>query len=133
MPREGESLEEYAQLCVPVIRHSEHLRLEGFTFTATHLVVTARADTTTRIFLAPREQLPIQWRRRRPAGVTFMEPAGFDEELYTASVLRAENYSPVLRIAYTSYLTPRRVYDYFPMSQTLLLRRETPVLGGYNR
>ena len=49
-----------------VIRHSEHVRLEGFTFTATHLVVTARADTTTRIFLAPREQLPIQWRRRRP-------------------------------------------------------------------
>ena len=133
MPREGESLEEYAQRWVPVIRHSEHVRLEGFTFTATHLVVTARADTTTRIFLAPREQLPIQWRRRRPAGVTFMEPAGFDEELYTASVLRAENYSPVLRIAYTSYLTPRRVYDYFPMSQTLLLRRETPVLGGYNR
>ena len=40
---------------------------------------------------------------------------------------------PVLRIAYTSYLTPRRVYDYFPMSQTLLLRRETLVLGGYNR
>ena len=114
MPREGESLEEYAQRWVPVIRHSEHVRLEGFTFTATHLVVTARADTTTRIFLAPREQLPIQWRRRRPAGVTFMEPAGFDEELYTASVLRAENYSPVLRIAYTSYLTPRRVYDYFP-------------------
>ena len=37
---------------------------------------------------------------------------------------RQENYSPVLRIAYTSYLTPRRVYDYFPMSQTLLLRRE---------
>ena len=94
MPREGESLDEYAARWVPVIRHSEHVRLEGFTLTATHLVVTARADTTTRIFLAPREQLPIQWRRRRPAGVTFMEPAGFDEELYTASVLRAENYSP---------------------------------------
>ena len=48
-------------------------------------------------------------------------------------MLRAENYSPVIRIAYTSFLTPRRVYDYFPMSQTLLLRRETPVLGGYQR
>ena len=133
MPKDGESLEEYSKRWVPVIRHSENVRLEGFTLSATHLVVTARADTTTRLFLAPREQLPVQWRRKKPAGITFMEPAGFDEELYTAGVLRAENYSPVIRIAYTSFLTPRRVYDYFPMSQTLLLRRETPVLGGYQR
>ena len=61
-----------------------------------------------------------------------MEPAGFDEELYTASVLRAENYSPVLRIAYTSYLTPAPRLR-LPHVADLLLRRETPVLGGYNR
>lgn len=133
LPAADEPLEEYAKRWVPVIRHSDNVRIEGFTLSATHLVVTARADTTTRIFLAPREQLPVQWRRKKPAGVTFTEPAGFDEELYTTGVLRAENYSPVVRIAYTSYLTPRRVYDYFPMSQTLKLRRETPVLGGYNR
>ena len=76
MPQDGESLEEYSKRWVPVIRHSENVRLEGFTLSATHLVVTARADTTTRLFLAPREQLPVQWRRKKPAGITFMEPAG---------------------------------------------------------
>ena len=128
-----EQLDEYVSEWVPVIRHSENVRVEGFTLSATHLVVTARADTTVRLFLAPREALPVQLRKKKPAGITFMEPAGFDEELYTTDVLRAENYSPVVRIAYTSFLTPRRVYDYFPMSQTLVLRRETPVLGGYDR
>ena len=65
-----------------------------------------------------------------------MEPA-FDEELYTAGVGGSDYEAPVIRLGYTSYFTPSRVYDFvLPTPERpageLLLRKESPVLGGYD-
>ena len=65
-----------------------------------------------------------------------VEPA-FDEELYTAGVAGSDYEAPVIRMGYTSYFTPSRVYDFvlptpeLPAGE-LLLRKESPVLGGYS-
>ncbi|RLZ04435.1 S9 family peptidase [Kocuria tytonicola] len=68
--------------------------------------------------------------------------AAFDEELYSAAVLSAEYENPVVRVSYTSFVKPPRVYDIptgVPGSEGLdafgvgepVLRREATVLGGY--
>lgn len=68
--------------------------------------------------------------------------AAFDEELYSAGVLSAEYENPVVRVSYTSFVTPPRVYDVptgLPGTRGLdehgvgkpVLRREATVLGGY--
>jgi oligopeptidase B len=71
-----------------------------------------------------------------PAQEAPVEPA-FDEELYTAGVGGSDYEAPVIRLGYTSYFTPSRVYDFvlptaaLPAGE-LLLRKESPVLGGYS-
>ena len=74
------------------------------------------------------------WARRSRAPP--VEPA-FDEELYTAGVAGSDYEAPVIRMGYTSYFTPSRVYDFvLPTAEQpageLLLRKESPVLGGYS-
>lgn len=93
------------------------MRLEGFTFAATHLVRSPprghhHPSSSRRVSDCHPVAPP------PPAGVTFMEPAGFDENCITPPpVLRAENYSPCCASPTPHYLTPRRVYDYFPVSR----------------
>ncbi|WP_427015487.1 S9 family peptidase [Pseudarthrobacter sp. P1] len=125
-----------------VIAHDDAVRINGATVTATHLVVSLREDTIERIQVVPLEGL----------GTAAQSPAvepGFDEELYTAGMGGTDYESPLIRLTYTSFLTPPRVYDYVlptvlptggpPAAASdprpgggLLLRKETPVLGGYN-
>ncbi|RAN71858.1 oligopeptidase B [Bacillus sp. SRB_336] len=111
-----------------VIAHDDTVRINGATVTATHMVVSLRRDTIERIQATPLAGLGTA---AQAAGV---EPA-FDEELYTASMGGGEFDSPVIRLVYTSDFTPARVYDYvLPLGGAggeLLLRKETPVLGGY--
>ncbi|MCE3244736.1 MAG: oligopeptidase, partial [Arthrobacter sp.] len=57
--------------------------------------------------------------------------------LYTAGVGGSDYEAPVIRLGYTSYFTPSRVYDFVLTTAAqpageLLLRKESPVLGGYN-
>ncbi|MCQ9165066.1 S9 family peptidase [Arthrobacter sp. STN4] len=111
-----------------VIAHDESVRINGATVTATHMVVSLRRDTIERVQATPLEGLGT------PGQGAAVEPA-FDEELYTASMGGTEFEAPVIRLVYTSDFTPPRVYDYvLPAGDTggeLLLRKETPVLGGY--
>ncbi|WP_288023994.1 S9 family peptidase [Arthrobacter sp.] len=111
-----------------VVAHDDTVRINGATVTATHMVVSLRKDTIERIQATPLAGLGTAG---QASGV---EPA-FDEELYTASMGGSEFDSPVIRLVYTSDFTPPRVYDYvLPEGDAggeLLLRKETPVLGGY--
>ncbi|NVN00155.1 S9 family peptidase [Arthrobacter sp. SDTb3-6] len=111
-----------------VIAHDESVRINGATVTATHMVVSLRRDTIERVQATPLEGLGT------PGQGAAVEPA-FDEELYTASMGGTEFEAPVIRLVYTSDFTPPRVYDYvLPAGDAggeLLLRKETPVLGGY--
>ncbi|POH57353.1 S9 family peptidase [Arthrobacter glacialis] len=111
-----------------VVAHDDSVRINGATVTATHMVVSLRKDTIERIQVTPLEGLGT-------AGQGAAVEPVFDEELYTASMGGSEYESPVIRLIYTSDFTPPRVYDYvLPVAGAegeLLLRKETPVLGGY--
>ena len=56
----------------------------------------------------------------------------FDEPLFTAEVGSVlDPASPLLRLAAASFVTPATVYDLDLASRELLLRKRTPVLGGF--
>ena len=113
-----------------VVAHSDDVRVNGAGVTSTHLVLSIRKDTIERVQVLPLAGLGT------PAQGVPVEPA-FDEELYTAGVSGSDYEAPVIRMGYTSYFTPSRVYDFvlptpgLPDGQ-LLLRKESPVLGGYS-
>lgn len=113
-----------------VAEHSDDVRVNGAGVTSTHLLVSVRKDTIERVQVLPLAGLGT------PAQGAPVEPA-FDEELYTAGVGGSDYEAPVIRLGYTSYFTPSRVYDFvLPTAELpageLLLRRESPVLGGYS-
>jgi oligopeptidase B len=114
-----------------VVEHSDDVRVNGAGVTSTHLIVSVRKDTIERV-----QVLPLVGLGTSAQGAP-VEPA-FDEELYTAGVGGSDYEAPVIRLGYTSYFTPSRVYDFvLPTAERpggeLLLRRESPVLGGYSR
>ncbi|MDQ1060016.1 oligopeptidase B [Arthrobacter globiformis] len=113
-----------------VVEHSDDVRVNGAGVTSTHLVVSIRKDTIERVQVMSLSGLGT------PAQQAPVEPA-FDEELYTAGVGGSDYEAPVIRLGYTSYFTPSRVYDFvLPTPEQpageLLLRKESPVLGGYD-
>lgn len=108
-----------------VFAHREDVKIEGTAVTATHAMVSVRQDTIERIQVLPLAGLGTE------AQTAVTEP-DFDEELYTCSLAGAEYDSPVIRLVYTSFLVPPRIYDYTLDSGELSLRKETPVKGGYN-
>ena len=116
------------QAWATVVEHDDSVRINGATVTATHMVVSLRKDTIERIQVTALEGLGTADQ------VSAVEPV-FAEDLYTASMGGTEFASPVIRLVYTSDFTPPRVYDYvLPVDGSqgeLLLRKETPVLGGY--
>ncbi|MGO4231028.1 S9 family peptidase [Arthrobacter sp. YAF34] len=112
-----------------VVAHSDQVRVNGAGVTSTHAVVSVRKDTIERVQVLPLAGLGT------PEQGAAVEPA-FDEELYTAGVAGSDYEAPVIRMGYTSYFTPSRVYDFvLPTAELpageLLLRKESPVLGGY--
>ncbi|MEJ1178587.1 MULTISPECIES: S9 family peptidase [unclassified Pseudarthrobacter] len=113
-----------------VVEHSDDVRVNGAGVTSTHLIVSIRKDTIERVQVMGLAGLGT------PAQEDPVEPA-FDEELYTAGVGGSDYEAPVIRLGYTSYFTPSRVYDFVlptpaqPAGE-LLLRKESPVLGGYD-
>ncbi|MFJ4262265.1 S9 family peptidase [Paenarthrobacter nicotinovorans] len=119
-----------AQQWRTVVAHSDEVRVNGAGVTSTHLVLSIRKDTIERVQVLPLAGLGTA------AQGTPVEPA-LDEELYTAGVSGSDYEAPVIRIGYTSYFTPSRIYDFvLPTSELpageLLLRKESPVLGGYS-
>ena len=107
-----------------VVPHDDTVRVNGAAVTRSHVLVSVRKDTTERVQILPLEGLGT------PAQAPAVEPA-FDEELYTANLANAEYDSPIIRLSYTSFLTPPRVYDYVLATGDLELRKQTPVKGGY--
>jgi oligopeptidase B len=61
-----------------------------------------------------------------------IDEIGFDEPLYSVGTAGNPEWAPpVLRIAYGSFVTPSTVADLEIASRTLLVRKQQPVLGGY--
>ncbi|RNL57385.1 S9 family peptidase [Arthrobacter oryzae] len=112
-----------------VVAHSDDIRVNGAGVTSTHLILSVRQDTIERVQVMPLAGLGT------PAQGPIVEPV-FEEVLYTAGVAGSDYEAPVIRMGYTSYFTPSRVYDFvLPTADqpagVLLLRKESPVLGGY--
>jgi oligopeptidase B len=114
-----------------VVAHDDAVKIEGVEITATHLIVSLRRDTIETVRFAPLAEALAASASGAGAAPSFAEPA-FGEELYTAGASISDYRSPVARLRYTSYFTPPRVYDYILATGELLLRKETPVLGGYD-
>ncbi|WP_309082243.1 S9 family peptidase [Zhihengliuella sp.] len=103
-----------------VVEHRDDVKVEGTAVTRTHLIVSVRKDTTERVQILPLSGLGT------PEQTEPVEPE-FDEALYTCALAGAEFESPVIRLVYTSFLTPSSVYDYVLASGALELRKETTV------
>jgi oligopeptidase B len=58
----------------------------------------------------------------------------FDEQVYTAGLDElGDPEGDLVRLGYTSLTTPTRVYDFSLADRSLALRKEQPVLGGFDR
>ena len=104
-----------------VVPHRPDVMLEGVELFARHYVLLERAGGLPRLTVT-------DFRSGQSHTVAFPEPA------YSAVPgANPEFDTTVFRYSYESLVTPRSIYDYDMETRTSLLRKETPVLGGYER
>ncbi|MBF6211821.1 S9 family peptidase [Nocardia puris] len=106
-----------------LIAHRDDVRLEDVDAFADHLVVSYRREALTRVAVWPLTE----------SGYGDLRELEFDLELFAVGAgANPEWEQPTLRIGLTSFITPMQVFDYVPATGALLLRKEQPVLGGYD-
>lgn len=106
-----------------LIGHRDDVRLEDIDAFANHLVVSYRREALTRIAVWPLDG----------NGYGDLLELEFDLELFSVGAGASPEWEqPTLRIGLTSFITPMQVFDYVPATGELFLRKEQPVLGGYN-
>ncbi|MFI6997416.1 S9 family peptidase [Nocardia sp. NPDC050175] len=106
-----------------LIEHRDDVRLEDVDAYADHLVLSYRREALTRVAVWPLTDSGYGERRE----------LDFDLELFAVGAgANPEWAQPTLRIGLTSFITPVQVFDYVPATGDLLLRKEQPVLGGYD-
>jgi oligopeptidase B len=129
---DGEKAENFVLAEAPVhdpadltvlIPHRADVRLEDIDCFADHLVLSYRREALPRVAVWP---LTAQ-------GYGELTELEFGLELFSAGVSSNPEWEqPTLRIGVTSFITPMRVFDYVPATGELILRKEQPVLGGYD-
>jgi oligopeptidase B len=103
----------------PLIAHTAGVRLEGVDAHTTHVVVSLRQDGLSGLRILPKDGEPFD--------IAFPEP------IYTVGPAGNPDYETrVVRLAYASLVTPDSVYDYLLDSGELVLRKQKPVLGGFD-
>ncbi|WP_378736749.1 S9 family peptidase [Nocardia brasiliensis] len=106
-----------------LIGHRDDVRLEDIDAFADHLVLSYRREALTRVAIWPLTE----------DGYGERSELEFDLELFAVGAgANPEWAQPTLRIGLTSFITPVQVFDYVPATGDLLLRKEQPVLGGYD-
>ena len=106
---------------VEVIPHRPDVMLEGIALFANHLVAMERRNALAEIAIT-------DLRTNASHRMAFPEP------VYTAyTTSNWEFNTPLLRYAYTSFITPNSVFDYNMDTRQQTLLKEQPVLGGYDR
>ena len=104
-----------------LIRHRADVMLENAELFANHLVTSERRNALNEITIT-------DLRTGRAHKLAFPEP------VYTAyTTSNAEFNTSTLRYSYTSFVTPSSVFDYDMDTRRQTLRKEQPVLGGYDR
>jgi oligopeptidase B len=106
-----------------LIAHDEATRLEEVDAFADHLVLSYRRDGLTRLGVQPLSA----------DGYGDLREVEFDEPLFTCGAAANPEFSqPVLRLAYTSMVTPSTVADLTVATGEQVIRKQQPVLGGYD-
>ncbi|MGH3423183.1 MAG: S9 family peptidase, partial [Nocardioidaceae bacterium] len=104
----------------PLIEHRADTRLDDVDAFAGQIVVSLRREALTRLRVIP----------LTADGLGTPHEIEFDEELFTCGLGGNPEWDqPVLRIGYTSFVTPQTVYDYVVATGELLLRKRQPVLA----
>ena len=131
-PETGEKAENFVLAEAPVddpsslrtlIGHRHDVRLEDVEAFEGHLVLGYRREALTRIAVWPLTD----------DGYGELTELEFDEELFAVGPGgNPEWKQPVLRLGFTSFITPTRVYEYVVATGELLLRKSQPVLGDFD-
>ncbi|MBO0842548.1 MAG: S9 family peptidase [Nocardioides sp.] len=132
----------------PLIEHTPGVRLEDVDAFAGHLVVHQRSEGLTQLRILelaaePSSEASLVRRNDKSASEASSTPlhdgvvddylVKFDDELYTIGAGSNPSFeTPVVRIGYTTMRTPSSVYDYDVRTRELALRKQAPVLGGYD-
>jgi oligopeptidase B len=104
----------------PLIPHSPGTRLEAVDAFANHLVVSLRKDGLTGL-------------RVLPVGSTDAYDIDFPEPLYSVGLESNPEYATTaVRLHYASLVSPDSVYDYDLVTRRMVLRKQKPVLGGFD-
>ncbi|KZF04911.1 protease 2 [Rhodococcus sp. EPR-279] len=129
---EGEKAENFLLAEAPVsdpldqrilVPHRDDVRVEDIDAFAGHLIFTYRREALTRMAIWPLTD----------QGYCEYRELEFDEELYSVGAgSNPEWDQPLLRMVYTSFITPGQVYDLDIASGELLLRKSQPVLGKFD-
>ncbi|TXL62895.1 S9 family peptidase [Aeromicrobium terrae] len=109
-----------------LIPHRVGVRLEDVDVFARQVMVSYRRDALARIGIMRCDD-------SAPNGLAALEEIDFGEELFTSGVgANAEWDQPLVRVGFGSFVTPGTVYDYVVETGELILRKQAPVLGGYD-
>lgn len=104
----------------PIIRHDSTTRLESVEAFAGHAVVSLRKEGLSQLGIL----------RGDSPDLDLLE---FDEPIFAVGTVGNPAYStPMLRLGYTSLVTPASIFDYEVATSELHLRKQTPVLGDFN-
>ncbi len=106
-----------------MLPHNPAVRLESVDAFRDFVVVEYRSEGLTRVAIARRDD-------QKKVGLTELK---FDEKLYSVgSMGNPEWEQPTIRLNYTSFVTPSTVYDVVVATGERRLRKQQPVLGGYD-
>ncbi|WP_203831356.1 S9 family peptidase [Actinoplanes palleronii] len=105
---------------VELIAHQPGTRLESVDAFARHIVISLRKDGLTGL-------------RVMCDGSTDTYDMDFPEPLYSVGLSGNPEYdTATVRIGYTSLVTPESVFDVDLVTRSMTLRKQKPVLGGYD-
>ncbi|KHJ72106.1 S9 family peptidase [Rhodococcus sp. Chr-9] len=131
-PETGKKAENFVLAEAPVddpsalrtlIEHRHDVRLEDVDAFEGHLVLGYRREALTRLAVWPLTD----------EGYGKLTELEFDEELFAVGPgANPEWTQPTLRLGYTSFITPSRVYDYTVSTGELKLLKSQPVLGEFD-
>nr|BFE77318.1 hypothetical protein GCM10020092_106190 [Actinoplanes digitatis] len=125
----NENAEDFAVACtsvdnpgdwVELIPHQQGTRLESVDAFLRHIVISQRRDGLTGL-------------RVMADGSTDSYDMEFPEPIYSVSLAGNPEYDTnIVRISYTSMITPDSVYDVNLITRAMVLRKQKPVLGEFD-
>jgi oligopeptidase B len=107
----------------PLIEPSDDIRLLSVAASARHLVVNLREDGLSQVRVYPQDG----------DGIGIGRNVTFEEDLFEAVGAGPSDWNqPFVRIHYASWVTPSTVYELDPATDELHLRKQQPILDGYD-